>query len=128
MYLDTRKSCLQETLFLLDVNSWTDYPDLEGDEARRAIWLHDVPLATVHRVRDALNNGQPVTPETLDRFEIPAVAGVLKLYLLELPGEYTALNTFSDLLNTNLNPCRFHRILSDLRNCANHLHHDRGCF
>ncbi|EFW14435.1 hypothetical protein D8B26_008288 [Coccidioides posadasii str. Silveira] len=61
------------------------YPDLEGDEARRAIWLHEVPLATTHHLRNVLNNGQPVMPETLDRYEIPVVASVLKLYLLELP-------------------------------------------
>ncbi|WEW60065.1 Rho-GTPase-activating protein 8 [Emydomyces testavorans] len=61
------------------------YPDLEGDEARRAIWLHEVPLKAVHQLRSALNDGQPVSLELLDRYEIPVVASVLKLYLLELP-------------------------------------------
>ncbi|KAG5991600.1 hypothetical protein E4U43_003992 [Claviceps pusilla] len=27
------------------------YPDLEGDEARRGVWLVDVPLAQIHRLR-----------------------------------------------------------------------------
>lgn len=62
------------------------YPDLEGDEARRGIWLVDVPLHLTHRLRDEINNGKPVTPEILEKYEIPIVASVLKLYLLELPG------------------------------------------
>lgn len=63
------------------------YPDLEGDEARRSVWLVDVPLHQTHRVRDVLNNGKPFTIETLDPFEIPIIASVLRLYLLELPGK-----------------------------------------
>ncbi|KKZ65787.1 hypothetical protein EMCG_01172 [[Emmonsia] crescens] len=62
------------------------YPDLEGDEARRAIWLHEVPLAVAHHLRNVLNNGKPFTHEVLEKYEVPVVANVLKLYLLELPG------------------------------------------
>ncbi len=63
------------------------YPDLEGDEARRVIWLVDVPLAATHHLRNAINNGKPIPKEVLEGYEIPIVASVLKLYLLELPGE-----------------------------------------
>ncbi len=63
-----------------------DYPDLEGDEARRRIWLVDVPLTSTHSLRNAVNNGAPVPHELLERYDIPVVASVLKLYLLELPG------------------------------------------
>ncbi|OAX81513.1 hypothetical protein ACJ72_04146 [Emergomyces africanus] len=63
----------------------THYPDLEGDEARRAIWLHEVPLVVAHHLRNALNNGKPFSHEVLEKYEIPVVANVLKLYLLELP-------------------------------------------
>ena len=63
------------------------YPDLEGDEARRSIWIVDVPLAATHHLRNAVNNGAPIPREVLERYEIPIVASVLKLYLLELPGE-----------------------------------------
>ena len=63
------------------------YPDLDGDEARRSIWLVDVPLAATHHLRNAINNGKAVPREVLERYEIPIVASVLKLYLLELPGE-----------------------------------------
>lgn len=62
-----------------------DYPDLEGDEARRGIWLHDVPLSRTHHLRNALNNGTAAPKDVLERYEIPIVASVLKLYLLELP-------------------------------------------
>lgn len=74
------------------------YPDLEGDEARRSIWLVDVPLAATHHLRNAINNGKPIPKEVLERYEIPIVASVLKLYLLELPGEsvHHALQSFAD--------------------------------
>ncbi|OJJ42944.1 hypothetical protein ASPZODRAFT_136806 [Penicilliopsis zonata CBS 506.65] len=61
------------------------YPELEGDEARRAIWLYDVPLAATHRLRHALNNSKVEYREVLEKFEIPVIASVLKLYFLELP-------------------------------------------
>jgi hypothetical protein len=64
------------------------YPDLEGDEARRSIWLIDVPLAATHHLRNQINNGSAVPREVLERYEIPIVASVLKLYLLELPGKF----------------------------------------
>ncbi|KAI4145237.1 MAG: hypothetical protein L6R39_003893, partial [Caloplaca ligustica] len=61
------------------------YPDLEGDEARRGIWLVDVPLAATHHLRNSINNGKAIPREILERYEIPIVASALKLYLLELP-------------------------------------------
>ncbi|KAI5298702.1 major facilitator super transporter protein, partial [Ascosphaera pollenicola] len=61
------------------------YPALEGDEARRMIWLANVPLQATHHLRNAINNGQAVPSETLEKYDIPVVAAVLKLYLLELP-------------------------------------------
>lgn len=63
-----------------------DYPDLEGDEARRGIWLVDVPLPATHHLRQAINTGKAIPREVLERYEIPIVASALKLYLLELPG------------------------------------------
>lgn len=63
------------------------YPDLDGDETRRSIWLVDVPLAATHHLRNAINQGGPIPKELLERYEIPIVASVLKLYLLELPGK-----------------------------------------
>jgi hypothetical protein len=62
------------------------YPDLEGDEARRSIWLVEVPLHQTHRLRDLINTGKTFTHQLLEPFEIPIIASVLKLYLLELPG------------------------------------------
>lgn len=67
------------------------YPDLEGDEARRSIWLLDVPLAATHHLRNQINNGKVIPRELLERYEIPIVASVLKLYLLELPGKQPTL-------------------------------------
>lgn len=64
------------------------YPDLEGDEARRGVWLVDVPLAQVHKLRARLNDGKTFSPEILAEYDVPTVASLLKLYLLELPGKY----------------------------------------
>lgn len=63
------------------------YPDLEGDEARRGIWLVDVPLSQTHNLRAAINTGKTFPHEVLEKYDIPIVASVLKLYLLELPGK-----------------------------------------
>lgn len=63
------------------------YPDLEGDEARRGVWLVEVPLTQVHKLRAKINDGKTFTHETLSEFDIPTVASVLRLYLLELPGK-----------------------------------------
>lgn len=62
------------------------YPDLEGDEARRGVWLVDVPLAQTHKLRAKINDGKPFGIEVFNDFDIPTVASLLKLYLLELPG------------------------------------------
>lgn len=62
------------------------YPDLEGDEARRGVWLVDVPLAQTHALRAQVNDGKPFSPDVLSQYDIPTVASLLKLYLLELPG------------------------------------------
>lgn len=64
------------------------YPDLEGDEARRGVWLVDVPLAQTHALRNKVNDGKPFSPDILAEFDIPTVASLLKLYFLELPGQY----------------------------------------
>ncbi|KXG47650.1 Fps/Fes/Fer/CIP4 homology [Penicillium griseofulvum] len=61
------------------------YPELEGDEARRMIWLTEVDLSITHKLRQVLNNSKADYAEALPQFEIPVIASVLRLYLLELP-------------------------------------------
>ncbi|OQE44245.1 hypothetical protein PENCOP_c002G08123 [Penicillium coprophilum] len=61
------------------------YPELEGDETRRMIWLTEVDLSTTHKLRHALNNSKADYAAVLPQFEIPVIASVLRLYLLELP-------------------------------------------
>ena len=65
----------------------THYPDLEGDQARRNIWLADVPLTHTHHLRNVLNNSATISREVLEHYDVSVVASVLKLYLLELPGK-----------------------------------------
>ncbi|KAI1131972.1 hypothetical protein F5Y10DRAFT_26814 [Nemania abortiva] len=70
------------------------YPDLEGDEARRGIWLADVQLPQVHKLRAKINNGKPFTAEVLAEFDIPTVAHLLKLYFLELPDSLVSSHVY----------------------------------
>jgi hypothetical protein len=101
------------------------YPDLEGDEVRRGIWLVDVPLAQTHNLRAAINTGKRFSDEVLEKYDIPIVASVLKLYLLELPGEYSCLHLTT---TTMTNASRFSCFFSRLRNHQDHLqHHGDGC-
>lgn len=90
------------------------YPDLEGDEARRSVWLVPVPLHQTHRVRDALNTGKPFSIDALEPYEIPIIASVLKLYLLELPGMCRI-----SCLKSIANKVRFSCLFSRLRNYEN---------
>jgi len=89
------------------------YPDLEGDEARRNIWLVDVPLAATHHLRNTINNGAAISKDVLERYEIPIVASVLKLYLLELPGKVLdpVSETIAKLLQTPWYLLRFTKSL-----------------
>ncbi|KAJ4370623.1 Rho-GTPase-activating protein 8 [Neocucurbitaria cava] len=70
------------------------YPDLEGDEARRGIWLVDVPLAQTHTLRAEINTGKRFSDEVLEKYDIPIVASVLKLYLLELPDSLVSSHVY----------------------------------
>jgi hypothetical protein len=88
------------------------YPDLEGDEARRNIWLVEVPLAATHHLRNEINNGAPVPREVLEKYEVPIVASVLKLYLLELPGMFLLVPI--EMLTFCTNICRFSCFVASL--------------
>ena len=70
------------------------YPDIEGDEARRSIWIVDVPLAATHNLRNQINTGKPIDMNLLEKYEIPIVASVLKLYLLELPDSLVSSHVY----------------------------------
>jgi len=70
------------------------YPDLEGDEARRSIWVVDVPLAATHHLRNQINTGKQIPPQLLEKYEIPIVASVLKLYFLELPDSLVSSHVY----------------------------------
>lgn len=99
--------------------SYLGYPELEGDEARRAIWLHSPSLVQTHELRHLLNNSNVDYREVLPKFEIPIVASVLKLYLLELPGSFVFHGATLDLLTDH--PARFSCFFTGLRNCQNNL-------
>ncbi|KAM0286020.1 hypothetical protein ACHAQH_001210 [Verticillium albo-atrum] len=70
------------------------YPELEGDKARRDVWLVDVPLTHTHKLRSRVNDGKPLSPEILSEYDIPTVASLLKLYLLELPDSLVSAHMY----------------------------------
>lgn len=69
------------------------YPDLEGDEARRGVWLTEVPLGQAHKLRTTINSGIPPA-QALTDFDVPTVAHLLKLYLLELPDSLVSSHVY----------------------------------
>lgn len=62
----------------------------EGDLARaekRKAWIYDIPLPAVHHLRESLNAippGQPFSQEMLAKYDVPVLAGCVKLWALEL--------------------------------------------
>ncbi|KAK0392199.1 hypothetical protein NLU13_1697 [Sarocladium strictum] len=70
------------------------YPELEGDEARRGVWLVDVPLAQTHKLRALVNDGKSFSPDIFANFDIPTVASLLKLYFLELPDSLVSSHVY----------------------------------
>ncbi|CAK7223083.1 Rho-GTPase-activating protein 8 [Sporothrix curviconia] len=70
------------------------YPDLEGDEARRNVWLIDVPLYQVHKLRAKVNHGKTFSPDVLQEYDIPTIASLLKLYLRELPDSLVSSHVY----------------------------------
>ncbi|GBB97155.1 hypothetical protein RclHR1_02930004 [Rhizophagus clarus] len=56
-----------------------------SDTDKRLVWTTDVPLASIHALRDNINDGEKVTLKKLREYDLTIVAGVLKLYFLELP-------------------------------------------
>ncbi|CAI6100495.1 unnamed protein product [Clonostachys chloroleuca] len=80
------------------------YPDLEGDEARRGVWLVDVPLAQTHKLRARVNDGKSFSAEVLGEFDVPTVASLLKLYLLELPDSLVSSHVYEIIRTIYNNP------------------------
>ncbi|KAF3770916.1 hypothetical protein M406DRAFT_285725 [Cryphonectria parasitica EP155] len=80
------------------------YPDLEGDDARRGVWLVDVPLSQTHALRAKVNDGKPFSTEVFSEFDIPTVASLLKLYLLELPDSLVSSHVYEIIRNLYNNP------------------------
>jgi hypothetical protein len=67
---------------------------------KRKTWIYEVPLAPIHRLREALNSipeGSEISEDALDGYDAPVLAGAVKLWLLELEpplGLYDAWDEF----------------------------------
>lgn len=70
------------------------YPELDGDDARRSVWVVDVPLSATHHLRNNINTGKPIPMDLLEKYEVPIVASALKLYFLELPDSLVSSHVY----------------------------------
>lgn len=76
------------------------YPDLEGDAARRNIWIAEVPLQQTHHLRNRVNTGKAIPMEVLEEYDMATVAALLKLYLLELPDSLVSSHVYEIVKTT----------------------------
>ncbi|CAG8721826.1 3615_t:CDS:10 [Cetraspora pellucida] len=52
---------------------------------KRLLWITNVPLTKTHSLRDEINDGGKINMKKLREHDLTTVAGVLKLYFMELP-------------------------------------------
>ncbi|KAG6328564.1 hypothetical protein ID866_10525, partial [Astraeus odoratus] len=63
------------------------YTKLDNDAEKRKAWIYDVPLPVLHHLRESLNAvppNQPFSQEMLAKYDVPVLAGCVKLWALEL--------------------------------------------
>lgn len=63
------------------------YTKLPTDEDKRRTWIYEIPLPVLHHLREALNSQPPDTEVPVEFFEkvdAPVLAGITRLWLLEL--------------------------------------------
>lgn len=75
------------------------YPLMENDDVRLGVWTVSVPLKATHKLRRVLNTGKPFDRRVLTEYEMPVVASVLKLYLIELQ-DSPVPSQFYDVIKT----------------------------
>ncbi|KAL8293658.1 hypothetical protein RQP46_000359 [Phenoliferia psychrophenolica] len=69
------------TFLLEHISSrYASMPDAE----RRKAWLYETPLSAQHHLRSALNDPNTLDSALVEKFDLPVVASVTKLWLLEL--------------------------------------------
>ena len=54
---------------------------------KRKAWIYEVPLSSVHHLRENLNavaSGQPFPEELISKYDAPVIASTIKLWALEL--------------------------------------------
>lgn len=75
-------------VFTYLLNGLTDaYGRLPNDIEKRKSWIYDVPLPSVHHLRESLNAvppEQPIPSDIATRYEAPIIAAAIKLWALEL--------------------------------------------
>nr|CAG8469291.1 10639_t:CDS:10 [Entrophospora candida] len=112
-----------------------------SDNDKKLLWITSVPLASIHSLREELNDGGKITLKKLREYDLAIVAGILKLYFMELPeclltfelyepvkmlysispedqDEQTKLSSVANLLNTSLPEGNYHT----LEAFVSHLH------
>ncbi|GAA95554.1 uncharacterized protein L969DRAFT_85243 [Mixia osmundae IAM 14324] len=74
------------------------YKTLPNDKERRKVWLYEVPLMPVHRLRAILNDAS-LEPDVsaIATFDLPVVCATCKLWLLELHEPVVSHYLFDDV-------------------------------
>ena len=79
---------------------------------KRKTWIYEVPLTSVHHLREALNSvpeGQEFEEDIFEKYDAPVLAAAVKLWLLELEpplGLYEAWDEFRKIYPSSKSACR----------------------
>lgn len=84
---ETKKDAIPPVLTMLLHGLGEAYERLPNDIEKRKAWIYDVPLSTVHHLRESLNAitpNQPFPADLIAKFDAPVIASCIKLWALEL--------------------------------------------
>ncbi|CCM00260.1 uncharacterized protein FIBRA_02290 [Fibroporia radiculosa] len=84
---EEKKDDIPPVLTMLLVAVDEAYAKLPTDADRRKTWIYDVPLASVHHLRESLNAIPPeqsLPNDIFAKYDAPVLAGAVKLWALEL--------------------------------------------
>lgn len=78
---------------------------------KRRTWIYEVPLTSVHHLRERLNSvpeGQEIEEDVFEKYDAPTLAAAVKLWLLELEpplGLYEAWDEFRGIYPSSESAC-----------------------
>lgn len=67
---------------------------------KRKSWIYEVPLPSIHHLREALHGtpyDEPFPPELFEKYDTPVLAGAVKLWMLELEPPLAVYESYDDI-------------------------------